>query len=568
MLPRPFNSATTTTFLTNGVLNEEELREAKSVLSEAQLRLQALDYDIENGLNSFVNLSERHDLRQFIDDLLVLTAPIRNVPADIIELMILHALQTGPGLPVPLSAQRGMGSHWGLIPTTLNTKKAPWTYAQVCQAWRRICLHRSLIWSHISIIGDHACATGTPKIPYIPEILTEIFHRAKSQPLTIKIVIPTPEFQWQTTALETMLRASWRWGKADLEIHPVLLWSFQHLRFPLLQELHLRSLRDRYTRPTDTCHLFSLMHAPELRSLRLYGFGDLSSAPIPWTQIETFEHSLDCPPAPILHRWIQKLTNVTSLHIGTDISRTPVPDLPYIRLPHLKHLHASCLSTHPSKDAITWLILPNLESAQIYTRSIDRLSACIQKSHCTLTTLYLNSHFSKDFPLVLSTLSNVTFASITILKVKEYQDGSQQGGPTSILSSLSKLLIPSFNLITCALPNLESLTMETTLHNVSKFSLDYIPHLIASRWNIPPPHCPPLKRLETFHFFILGSLDSPHHITETLHRPGILEMFWREGMDTWIRSTKMFWRMYGGCVVHAFELVELAREEFDDLAIC
>ncbi|KAJ7596454.1 hypothetical protein C8J56DRAFT_1040710 [Mycena floridula] len=182
----------------------------------------------------------------------------RRIPSEIIGDIILYALGFY-GSPAQREA------------TTLDTRRGIWVYARICRIWRVVALATAPAWAFLDI----RMPIGKSRFHWwSPDILATILSRARSQPLQIRMTLPSANSDIEKQLLKLVVAQSSRWQDVSLDMaakHFARLGGVKG-RLPILESISLTPV---------------LAVVPALRRISLGNF-DPTALTIPWHQITQY----------------------------------------------------------------------------------------------------------------------------------------------------------------------------------------------------------------------------------------------------------------------------------------
>ncbi|KAJ7595682.1 hypothetical protein C8J56DRAFT_922917 [Mycena floridula] len=313
--------------------------------------------------------------------------------------------------------------------TSLDVKKGPWVYGKVCRIWRREILSRTgTIWSRISIIHSK---TDDSKV-HSAAILREILSRSSQQPLHLSLHLQS-DSAVAKDILAIAVGSSSRWETARLLLTTQLTSRLKKLksRIPLLEALHLQF----YSGPLHSNSISSknisdcFQNAPALHRLTFYGFRDVHSLNVAFSQLTHFHDT--CGDSPCLSL-LPKLPSLISLSLSPREKETTSRRFQFTQLRSLDL--SSCHRKLPS-----CLELPALEVLKISAENLDTVSIFIQQSsssQLTHVSIFADAqHYLLRKEFFDGTILSAFFRAVPLLSTLEFS-GRRLGRPVLSMVSL------------------------------------------------------------------------------------------------------------------------------------
>ncbi|KAJ8088709.1 hypothetical protein PM082_013952 [Marasmius tenuissimus] len=213
--------------------------------------------------------------------------PIRRLPNEIVGYIFRLSVDADVD-PTTLMSRLDRNQ---LFPSTLDTKRLPWTLGQVCRRWRHLALSLPNLWTTIDINWD-GNLMGERARPFLERRLSLLLQRSSDRPLSISwyqgscpdrvplSMLCSVSFRWKAATIRTGTK-----GLRQLSVYSGL--------FSNLVRLHLHFEEGMLSEPGERDAPFSTFStAPALRELSLSGNDDSIShrlnTQIPWHQITRF----------------------------------------------------------------------------------------------------------------------------------------------------------------------------------------------------------------------------------------------------------------------------------------
>ncbi|KAJ7605516.1 hypothetical protein DFH06DRAFT_947701, partial [Mycena polygramma] len=282
-----------------------------------------------------------------LTDLNALTAPILNLPPELVCEIFEHCLPPPHTLP--------------------SARDAPLLLGQVCRRWRGIALSLPTLWNSISVA--HVLAKHPS--PGVLALLDTWLERAGGAALSVSIVLGTENYRTllhemrlgvsRSAVFRTLRHSSHRWRELEivrrLEEFPALLHREDPWNLPQLVKLTLLlTPNGRHPSAFPPNMLSNLMDAPLLREVHLMGFTPTNLL-LPWAQL-TIVHVEHLLPIECL----QTLAQTTNLTTATfSIWPMQIFHLPnYAPVVRPAHLASLTLTGELITEILNYLDLPAL----------------------------------------------------------------------------------------------------------------------------------------------------------------------------------------------------------------
>ncbi|KAJ4480916.1 hypothetical protein J3R30DRAFT_3287620 [Lentinula aciculospora] len=333
---------------------------------------------------------------------------------------------------------------------SLDTKQAPWSFAQVCKYWRSVVLECPLLWSSLSLDLlkiEHKNRAKAQELEYNAlTLLSHYLRRSKDCPLTI--AVRSPRSMHPIVSLICSHSSRWSNVLLSLPSEGFRLLSTIKGCLPKLKILHLRNV----VRPTEnvwdiTPVIDAFEYAPSLYMVRTHGIPHIASKLVlPWGQIT---HCMNnSPNSELVSRNLLNFHNMEILTKAVRLRHTTLlcsghgPSLPITPLKHQSLTGLTVdLIRRSTPDLLIQLLdaltLPSLITLRISVSSKHRVRPdveCIvrllERSNCPLSKLRL-----KGFETSVEESSH--FRSLLYLVQNSMQVFCLEHFPDSLLSALT-----------------------------------------------------------------------------------------------------------------------------------
>ncbi|KAF7298697.1 WD40 repeat-like protein [Mycena indigotica] len=263
--------------------DEAEIGLLHSLLPGPRAQLAQIEVDIANTTKALETLKQqRHTLRSYIFSHESLLAPIRRIPAHILQEIFVACLPT---------EQMAFFDH----------HEAPLLLGRVCRFWRQLSHETSLLWAGLLVCGD----TRSPyyprgRTPWTSQLFSSVIPpwltRVGTRPLRISYIQHKTDIEnshhgnnpddFRGTMLRTILDAHPRVGGLDIWCSSMDFWdsllSLDPDNMPLLK--HVRLISYPYA-PPSVFDRTTLLRSPQLESVSLVGCADPLTLPLPWANL-------------------------------------------------------------------------------------------------------------------------------------------------------------------------------------------------------------------------------------------------------------------------------------------
>ncbi|KAK1229541.1 hypothetical protein PQX77_007367 [Marasmius sp. AFHP31] len=389
--------------------------------------------------------------------------PIRRLPNEIVGYIFRLGVDADVD-PTTLMSRLGRNQ---LFPSTLDTKRLPWTLGQVCRRWRRLAISLPDLWTTIDINWD-GILMGERAQLFLERRLSLFLQRSSDRPLSISwyqdscldrvllSMLCSVSFRWKAATIRTGTK-----GLRQLSVYSGL--------FSNLARLHLHFEEGMLLEQGETDAPFSTFRtAPALRELSLFGNDDSIphrlNTQIPWHQITRFSVK-DFSPINI-RTILPLLVNVEECildsfdHSGGSLTLSPTI------LPHLHLLYVYPPTVDAAMSFFQSLTLPKLRSVELGIFDgpagiADSFVQLLERSSCQLEKASLYYLDEVDLVRVLQS-PRMHYVNTMDLCGSYLDDGSSphyDGVSDEVLHILS-LPLPNDDRAMCMiLPHLRSLTL-------------------------------------------------------------------------------------------------------------
>ncbi|ESK87425.1 hypothetical protein Moror_11645 [Moniliophthora roreri MCA 2997] len=425
--------------------------------------------------------------------------PIRRMPRELL-LEIFHlCVQNEVETLLDMSPNDGR-----LFPGTLDTRRAPWTLAQVCRTWRSLALKDKKLWRNFVVTwgGSEMTRYQTSPNP-LASLLSLQMLRCRRAGMHVTYLGDSHEAK--DVLLQSLCAMGHNWSTASIRGDAAGLRQFNNYRgrFTNLENLDLHFNVD-FDWGDDPNTLFTpFSEAPELRKLSLSGDLDAIRAnadQFPWKQIEHFTHKVSADYLAFQSGRFLLIPKMKNLRI-CELDCVPPDGIASPRQNlHLEALHTLTLRKIPGsiesgpEQYLQWFRLPALVVLHFPSGfgCPSTLKAFLDRSECELQELTLIEH-ELDEREIEDLLRERRLQKLRTLNLGGYLTMFRQYMSEGVFSALT--IIPNGieggNIV---LPRLQRFT----LHGYNRKQLSAaLVDMIESRWSNPDiAQLPPGMRVD------------------------------------------------------------------------